>query len=95
MDKTFTVGDLKLVVNTNVVKDMRFVRMLAHMEDKKRSEEARLVDFMALCDFLFGEENVDIIMDELAKDNDGVCSDEIFGAWLSGVLEEISDVKNS
>ncbi len=95
MDKKFTVGDIELVVNTNVIKDMRFMRLLAHIEDKKRSEQAKLVDFMDLCDFLFGEENIDLIMDELAKDNDGICTDEVFGAWLSAVLEEISEVKNS
>ncbi len=95
MDKTFTVGDIELVVNTNVARDMRFLRLVAHIEDKKRSEEAKLVDFMDLCDFLFGADNVDLIMEELAKENDGICSDEIFGNWLREVLIGIQDVKNS
>ncbi len=92
--KKFKVGDIELEVNPKIMEDMRFAVQYAHLTDNKRSEQAHMVDFVGLCDFMFGEENIPLIMDELAKDNDGVCTPETFGAWLGGVLEEISEVKN-
>ncbi len=92
--KTVKVGDITLDFDTSITRDMRFTRLMGKISNEKRSEQARLVDFTNLCDFLFGEENVDMIIDELAKENGGHCTDEQFMEWLSDVLGGIEEVKN-
>ncbi len=89
------VGDIVIEIDSTVMKDARFLRLLSTIQSRKTDDMDKGVAFYDMCDFLFGQENVDLIMDEIAKENDGVCSLEVFQQWLIDTLNNIADVKNS
>ncbi len=88
-------GDLVVEFNDALVKDARFIRLMARIQGKRTQDVERAGAFYDLCDFLFGEENVDIIMDELAKENDGVCTAETLTEWVQTALSQLEETKKS
>ncbi len=88
-------GDLIVEFNDTLVKDARFLKLMARVQGSKVQEADKVLAFYDLCDFLFGEENTDVIMDELAKDNDGVCTPETLTEWVKNALSQVEETKKS
>ena len=75
-------GKATVEVSSAVVEDPRFTRYLATMSDSRKSDEQQMVALNRLIEFLFGDDGTDIIMEELAAENKGQLSFEIFFEWL-------------
>ncbi len=88
-------GKLTVEFDDRIVNDARFVRHLARLQSDRTPDVERAASFNDLCDLLFGADAVDMIMDELAKANDGVCSLDDFNDWLTKALGKLKPAKKS
>ena len=88
-------GKLTVEFDDRIVNDARFIRHLARLQSDRTPDVERAFAFNELCDLLFGGEAVDMIMDELAQANDGVCTMEDFNEWLTKALNKLDKAKKS
>ncbi len=88
-------GKLTVEFDDRIVGDVRFIRHLARLQSDRTPDVERAVAFNDLCELLFGDDAVDMIMDELAKANGGVCSMEYFNEWLTKALNKLNSAKKS
>ena len=93
-DTTVKVESHGVEVDIDVSKldDVRVTFAIAQGQDPRGDATSKMVAYMHLCDYLFGDALG--VADRLAQANGGTASNEMFNEFLADVFEQVG-AKNS
>ena len=88
--KITTNSGIQLEIDERITDDMRFARLFAKLRKNKNSGAA-----FELIDFMFGsEENAEVVLNEVAAKNDGICTESALTAEITDILKALNTKKS-